>query len=339
MRLLSIGWLLLAVLLGPQAAAKSPADNFAQQAQANAYPLTLSADGTLSGVGAELIAREAAQAQFFMIGEQHATAGIAKVNLGLHRLAAGQGYNHAALEIGPDSTLEIERLVRSGKGQLASFIRQPRQSFVFPFLGWAEETALVEQIVYHSPAKSPVLWGIDQEFVGSAPLHLSRLRSWAGHTSQKRVLADLSAKASADPLLIGMMDPAAYDRLRSAFPRSRHPEAARLIDDLAASTAIYAPFAGKGGSRQAANVARESMLKQQFLRHFRQAEASLGRPPKVFFKFGANHAMRGHSLSDVPALGNFLAEWGLSRGFSMLNVAVDCIGGEQSDLRTGQRSP
>ena len=81
------------------------------------------------------------------------------------------------------------------------------------------------------------------------------------------------------------------------------------------------------------------MLKRQFLVQFGRSEATSGRSPKVFFKFGANHAMRGHSLSDVPAFGNFLAEWGLSRGFSMLNIAVDCIGGEQSDLRTGERTP
>ena len=330
--------MLFGATLAPQASATAK-DVLAKEVAAHSYAFNIRADGSLGGAGAGLLGREADQAQFFMVGEQHGTAGIAQVNLGLHRLASAHGYNHAALEIGPYSTRDVGALIRTGQGRLAQFIRRPGNDFVFPFLGWAEEVALAEQIVQLSPAKSPVLWGIDQEFVGSAPLHIARLRTWARSPAQKAAVEQFAAEAAADPLLLGMLEPASYDLLRKSFPTKRYPEAAHLIENLAASTAIYAPFAGKGGSRQAANAARETLLKQQFMAHFQQAEATLGQPPKVFFKFGANHAMRGHSLSDVPAFGNFLAEWGLSRGFSMLNIAVDCVGGEQSDLRTGGRSP
>ena len=246
MKLLPLFLLLLGVVQNAQAAA-APADaNFATQVAANQHQIAIETDGSLSGPGAELISRDIGKAQFFMVGEQHATAGIAKVNLGLHRLAAKQGYHHAALEIGPDSTREVERLVRSGQGRLAAFIREPGNDFVLPFLGWAEETALVEQIVDLSRARSPVLWGIDQEFVGSANLHLAHLGRLARSPEQRTLLAELGAKAKADPLLIGMLDLVSYDRLRRAFPGAAYPGAARLIDDLAASTAIYAPFRRQG---------------------------------------------------------------------------------------------
>lgn len=337
MKLCSIRAVLLALVLARPALA-ADADSFAALAKANAYPLMLEAGDRLSGAGVDLIAREAAKAQFFMVGEQHATAGIARVNLGLHRLAARQGYDHAALEIGPHSTQAAERLVRSGRGRLAAFIRQPGHGFVFPFLGWAEEAALVEQIVALAGAGEPVLWGIDQEFIGSAPLHLARLRTLAHTAEQEAVVAELTRRAAGDALLVGTMDAAAYGRLRRAFAKERDPEAARLIEELAVSSSIYAPFLGRAGARHTANSDRETYMKRQFLAHFARAEAALGRPPKTFFKFGANHAMRGHSLSEVPALGNFLAEWGLSRNFAMLNIAVDCLGGQQSDPRTGERS-
>lgn len=313
-------------------------DAFAKAATANTYALNIAQDGNLTGPGADLIEREADKAQFFMVGEQHATAGIASINLALHRLVAKRGFEHAALEIGPYSTEEVERLVRSGQGHLASFVRQPGHSFVFPFLGFAEEAALVEQIVSTSRASPPVLWGIDQEFAGSAPLHIARLRTWARTPDQRTLLTELANKSAIDPYLIATADPSTYNKLRAAFSSEDEPAAARLIDDLVASSLIYAPFIGKGGPAQVANASREALLKQQFLAHFAKAEAAIGTPPKVFFKFGANHAMRGHSLSDVPAFGNFLAEWGLSRGFSMLNVAIDCIGGEQTDPRTGETS-
>jgi hypothetical protein len=66
-------------------------------------------------------------------------------------------------------------------------------------------------------------------------------------------------------------------------------------------------------------------MKSNFAAAFAKAERERRRPPKVFMKFGGNHAMRGFSATTVPALGNFLAEWGVPRGFSMVNIMVDCF--------------
>ena len=80
-------------------------------------------------------------------------------------------------------------------------------------------------------------------------------------------------------------------------------------------------------------------MKSNFLRQFAAAEQRLGRPPRVFVKFGGYHAMRGHSDTDVPAFANFLAECGLSRGFALVNMMVDCAGGEALDPRTNRAGP
>lgn len=330
-------WLTL-VTAAPTIAAP-PQRSFEAQVQSNVHRLLLGPGATLAGPGAELIGRELADAQFFMVGEQHGTADIAQLNLGLHRLAAARGYHYAALEVGPHSTERIERLARAGRGTLAEFMRGSGRGFVFPFLPWTEETLLVEQIIALSPAPAPVLWGVDQEFVGSAPIHLDRLRADALTENQRGLIAELEQRAVNDPMLVATMKPADFQRLRSAFPAQRQADAATLIQDLMASNAIYAPFLTRSGSRHAANAARELLMKRQFLAHFSRAEARSGTPPKVFLKFGANHAMRGHSLTDVPALGNFLAEWGTSRGCRMVNVLADCVGGETSDLQSGSRSP
>ncbi len=321
----------LALAAAPVAAAQS----LEQDVAANRHVLTLEDRGELGGAGAALLQREIAGAQFLMIGEQHATADIAEVSAALHRQAAAAGFDHSALEIGPHSARHVERLIRSGPGSLASFIRQPGNSFTIPFLFWAEEVELAEQIVRRSRASANVLWGLDHEFVGSGPILLERLDRLAHNDDQREALAALRQKAATEPMLIGSAVPSEFDRLAAAFPESTDAEAAAIIADIQLSNRIYGAFTRREGSVHAANSTREAYMKSNFVTAFQQTEAATGRPPRVFLKFGGNHAFRGFGMTNVPALGNFLAEWGHARGFRLLNIFIGCIGGEQSDPQTG----
>lgn len=315
-----------------------PAPTLAERMAANRHAIAFE-NGRLSGPGAALLNRAMADAQFFMVGEQHGTATIAAISAALHREAAAIGYNHAAMEIGPNSGVEVERLIRSGPGRLAAQFRTPTYSFAVAFLFWAEEAALAEQFVALSRARSDAIWGLDQEFVGALPLLLPRLDALARTPAQRAALAALRARAAAEPMALAQMPAAELEPLRLAFETDAAPAAAPMVADLILSNAIYAPFTGRGGSGLEANLTRETYLKRNFLRRFEAAERAEGRPPHVFLKFGANHVMRGFSTTNVPSLGNFIAEWGLSRGFGAANIFINCVGGEQNDPRTGADSP
>lgn len=321
-----------ALVLATAAPAQAPRPGFAERIAASRLDIAL-VEGRLRGAGAELLGREIAASQFFFVGEQHGAASIAEIEAALHRMAASAGYDHVALEIGPSTAPEVERLIRSGRGRLADYVRRPGNSMIVPFMFWAEETALAEQVVALSPARSGAIWGLDQEFLGGLPLLLPTLEARTGTPAQHTALAALRDRLAKDPMVLGMMPEADLKPLKDAFPDDP------LVADMIISNRIYAPFTSRGGSVLEANTIRENYMKAQFQRQFEAAERASGKPPRVFLKFGANHAMRGFSTTDVPALGNFIAEWGLSKGLRTANLVIDCIGGEMNDPQTGKNDP
>ena len=113
---------------------------------------------------------DADTAQFTMVGEQHGSGSIAEFETALHKALAARGYTHSALEIGPFSTRYVEQLIRSGPGKLQDYVKAPGNGFAIPFLFFGEEAAMAEQMVAQSPDRKAALWGLDQEFIGGAPV-------------------------------------------------------------------------------------------------------------------------------------------------------------------------
>ena len=301
-------------------------------------PISRSGPETFSGPGWERLMADGRRAQFFMVGEQHGVRDIALFVKAAHKeLARTGGYTHSALEVGPYSTDFAENLIRQGPGRLAAYIGQPGHGFTIPFLFFAEEIALTEQIVESSPDKENALWGLDQEFVGAAPIAIHYLRSRARTPAQRTAVDGFASKSAGNPFFVSAMKAADLEPLRIAF--SEDAEAVGLVDALRLSNEIYQPFTGGGGPIQPANLKRENYMKTNFARQFEATERRLGAPPKVFMKMGGYHAMRGHSGTDVPSLANFLAEWGLPRGFELVNLMVDCNGGEALNPQTGKPAP
>lgn len=325
--------MLLAAQAGPPAA---PAAESGAIVAGHMLPIAETGDG-YSGPGWDRLVAEAADAQFFLIGEQHGTRDIALFATRVHAELARRGYTHAAVEIGPWSTGFAERLIRSGHGRLGDYIRRPGHALTLPFLFFGEETVLAEQIVAASPDGEQALWGLDQEFVASGPVALALLRGWARTEAHSAAVEAFGARVESDPMLVGNLTDAELDPLAGAF--AGHAEAPALIEELRRSSAIYAPFVRRTGPIYPANLRREQQMKLNFVRAFEAAERRTGTPPRVFLKVGGNHAMRGFSGTNVPGLGNFLAEWGLARGFGLVNIMVDCAGGEALNPQTNVAVP
>lgn len=315
-------------------AAAQDGDPFAQAVAESLLAIEQADDGRLSGEGLERLMDEGRASQFFLIGEQHAAHEIALAEIDLHRRLAPEGYNYMVVELGPLSTFVAEDLIRSGDDALRGYIQTPGQQFVFPFIFMEEELALAEQGVALSSRDNYALWGVDQEFLGAGPVLAPLLT--AGATTDEQVAA---AQAFADgvagnPMYLGVAPDADIAALKAAFADA--PDGMRrMVDGIALTHRVYGPFMRSSGTVYEANLERENFMKANFIAHFNAAEEQDGEPPRAFFKFGGYHMERGLSGTDVPALGNFVIEWGRARDFGAVNVMIDCFGGQTYGIMQG----
>jgi hypothetical protein len=332
----------IAFLLNGTVALAQPAtvdERFVDTARSNLLEISRNADGSLSGPGWERLMDEAESAQFFMIGEQHATADIAQIAAAIHRGLATRGYDYMAAEFGPWSARFAEQLFRENDDVVSAIRSAPGNGYAIPFVSFAEDAQLHAQAVRLSPHMSEALWGVDQEFIAAAPILLPLLEALVRTEEQRTALTSFQNLVAGDPMAVGADTPDIFAALRAAFNTGEDQDALTLVDAIILSNRIYAPFTGRGGSGYDANLLRENYMKQNFLDHFMQAERRDGTPPRVFLKFGANHVMRGRSLTNVPALGDFIVEWGRTRNFEAVNIMIDCLGGEAVNVLSGTNEP
>jgi hypothetical protein len=289
-------------------------------------------DGRLGGAGGERWRSLAAASSQVVFGEQHGNAGIAAVARAMWADLAGAGWRHA-FEVDPfvmDAFVQARR--HAGLGGWARFLAARQGSTAVPFLGWAEEAALAAEV--------PEPWGLDQVFTASAPWLLRDLLAQPHHGLSPearpavQALADEAAQATG---WLGRVDPA---RLHRAAAAARPGSPARaLLQALHESALIYAPFSGGDGEPTTANARREQAMKLRFAAGVQRAGKASGRPPRVFVKVGAYHAMRGATPTGVQGLGGFITELAAARGEAVLTVMALCGPGSMAAVHGGAPQP
>jgi len=321
---------LTGVWLGHAAMAAEPTpDEIRKQFQetivASRLPLEVR-DGRLSGPGAVFLQARADEAQFVLLGEEHGVATIAETVRMMFADLNSRGYRHFAIEVDPWMTAKLEATLRAGGTKaLATFLRRDEAKLSIPFYSWSSEAALAAAVVTANRDATPALWGLDQLFIGAAGLLLGDIATQAS-SADARVLAQaLAGRAKGNLQFLGEVDLGELQKLRSLLGAQEDRALAELVDGMVLSARIYQPFVtGKGLSVYAANLEREDLMKRLFLARLKEAEARDGKVPKVLFKFGANHMMRGLSTTHVPSLGNFVSDHALARGAHTFSVLLLC---------------
>jgi hypothetical protein len=299
-------------------------------------PLAISADG-LSGTGGDWLNAQADLAHLVGFGEQHATADIALFAQAWFSDLDAQGYDHAVIEVGPWSTRAAEALLRGAPGEFEADVAARADGLAYPFLFFQEEADFARDVVARHEMPGPALFGVDQEFIAGGTILAERLALLAQTAEQRDAVHAFSAALAENAWLVGAADGEVFDELSTAFAGGP-AEARDLVAEMQRSNRIYAPFTGRGGSGLLANTEREEGMRSYFLDAWATIAASRSNTPRVFFKFGGNHLMRGHTNTHVPGFGGFLAEWGFARGLGFFNVMVDCDGGLMTDPRSGEAS-
>lgn len=327
--------ILLSAAAAPLAAQQAGADSTLRQALlAHRHLLTLEG-GRLTGPGGELLLAAGRQAQFTLIGEEHGVAEIPALTSALFRALAPHGYRHLAIETGDALAAALDSVARQPRPLEALEGFFERHWPGAPFFILRQEAQLLADAVAASPVR-PALWGLDYDIMADR-YALARLQTLASTEAERaaagqlRALADSllrRAMAERNPGLIMMFGgpPEPVQALRAAFAPPPGSPADRIIRELEQTLVINGHWmAGQG---YLSNEARARWNKEQLGRMLREATAADGTLPRVMFKFGAYHMMRGRTGTDVYDIGSLASELADAQGGRTLHLYV--VGGPGS---------
>jgi len=276
-------------------------------------------DGRPAGPGWDLLVREARNARFTLIGEEHGARETAQLTAALYSTLRGSGYSRFAFELSPPIAQDIEAAARrSGVQGIEDFLRTPN---LFTFYNLHEEAQLLADIVQAGPRNQRVLWGFDREIFNDRYL-ISKLEPKvpAGARAAFARVKEASTNAWAqnaqtrnpDDMFILAADSGLVSALRAAWPNPDR-ESDAVLRTLEASLAIET--AERGGGAWPYMERRAQWGRDNFAALLR-AES-----PKILMKFGYNHMIRGANYFnsfDLGAMADEVAALVGDRAFHIL---------------------
>jgi hypothetical protein len=256
----------------------------------------------LAHEGMRFLLREAQRNDFFLLGELHGENEIPALIRELWPEMWKTGYRHIAIEASPWAADQLER----GGSEIAGLWTQREADFVNSL----------------SPSRATVLWGTDIEEEQPQRL-IARLASANPANAQLRDMVAITAggyRRETAPQLLALA--------RSAVPvRDLAIGGVSLYDNIVHTFEVESDRL-HADTRLSASESREQVMKSLFV-----ARDTVGGPrgatanSKVMFRFGRNHLGRGYDRRGVSTLGNFVAEFAISRGLRAFNVGAFAAGG------------
>ena len=323
---------ILSVALPPNTAADTDSETASLErwigdtAATNRYRLDF--DGAdFSGPGWQRLLSEGRKSQFFLLGEEHGIAENAKLAARLFEALTDSGYSRFLIEISPPmANIVDEALFNGGLDGLRRLYAEPGGEPAF--FGMAEEAEMLAAVRSALPGKAPVLWGADYEVASDRAL-LRTLSSRSKPPAAQEALATLAEASTTgwnrhaetgQPEFIFTFsgDPELVRNVESAWPL-RDADSAWILDTLEATLEINQYWAAGEGYQS--NARRAALLRQNFIRHWREAKIA-GHAPRVIAKFGANHLVRGQNMTQTFDLGSLLPELAALVGRRSFSVMV-----------------
>jgi hypothetical protein len=288
----------------------------------NRLPLTMN-DGP-AGRGWDWLVREARDAHFTLIGEEHGVVETARFSAALFTALRGSGYSRIAIELSPIIAQDIEAAARRrGLQGIADFFAAPD---TWSPMYLREEAQFLASVVDAAPKSERVLWGLDREIFSDRYL-LAKLESRVPRRAREPFsrLKEASTSAwarhrqhpSPDNLFLFSQDPAVVSAVRAAWTNPDR-ESDTILRTLEESLAINA--VARTGSAWASSE-RRAQWKRTLLAARLRDEPERGAPPKVMLKFGYNHMIRGANyvnVFDLGAMTDEVAALGGGRAFHIL---------------------
>lgn len=311
----------------PQPAAASLDTRLAEAAAQHRHAVAFR-DGTFSGPGWDLLLSEGRRSRYVLLGEEHGVAEVPVVARELFRALQPAGYRHLAIEVSAPMARVLDDLARGpdGLAQLSAFFREHPPGV--PFFTLREEAELLVAARAMVDGQAPVLWGLDYEVMADRYL-LDRVRTRAPAGPAKAAADALYERSAAAWTKVSetknpagffsfSTPPEALAGLRRDWP-DPDAESALALHVIEESLAINQFFVQ--GRNWESNDRRARLNRAQLLRHLEDARAR-GEAPRVLFKFGANHMLRGRNSTEVFDLGNLVSEMATAEGTNTFHLLV-----------------
>ena len=305
--------------------APRPKQTFEEALTQARTPLVLH-DGSLSGPGAVVLNTAVQQSRFVMLGESHMTREIPQFVAALCDVMHPDAY---AVEAGPSAAHFVNDLLNKPNRLEMMAERSKAYPNNMAFLDVREENDLAAHCAASSHNPHFAVWGLDQEFLGSASTLLAAMAaSNPGPQSRAAITAaqvkdrsaEVEARRTADfgKLFLLSTTDADVQQLQTAIDADGKPETRDLLHEFSASHRIY--HLNSEGSPDS-NLERAELLKQHFLADyipFKQQNPA----PRIFFKLGDNHTGKGFNYTHELNLGNFIAELAAGEQTQSLHIFV-----------------
>lgn len=289
--------------------APSLADRIAQRAMENRHRIAF--DGhTFSGDGYDLLLNEGRAAQYFCIGEEHGIAENPKLAAQLFGALTSSGYAHVSVEISPPMAAELDRAARGGVDGLRHLFTDPGANVAF--FGMREEAEWLASARASAGGRGQVIRGLDYE-VGADRRLIANLNAKRKPAAAVTALAALEAASTAawaqyaqthNPQFIFSFsgDPALVQAVRAAWPNA-DSDAEWMLETLEETLTINKLWVDRQGW---ASNQRRADFNRRNLRRYWAADGDAN--PKVMFKMGASHMVRGLSHTQVLDVGTHVSE-------------------------------
>ena len=315
---------------------------------ANRHPITLQEE-RLAGEGGRWLVEEGLRARFFLVGEEHGVGQLPGVVQALLRELRPGGFNTFAIEVSPLQGGRLDVMTRAPNRSAALDSLFTSWFTMIPFYSLAEERKLLEFAMSPQDALPPMrIWGLDYDVSGDRMYlrELEHLAPPAGRAAVQRAreLADSGfahfiARGDPSRAFAWSAPDSIFAALRAAFGNSPPPRAAKIIEVFERTARINRLFLSGRGYQS--NLDRSAYLRQNFAAELAAAEAA-GQRPRVLFKFGGSHMMRGFNYTHTLDIGTAAAVTAEARGersFGLLVVGGTGTRTARMAIQKGQYEP
>lgn len=294
---------------------------------ANRHPVALSL-GALTGAGGRLLVDSASHARFVLLGEEHGIAETPRLMQAMLCELRTSGFDTFAIEVSPLQGERLDGMARKPAAVAALNAMIVDWRTAPPFYSVREERDLLASAMTAQCARPPMrIWGLDYD-VSADRYFLEELEKLAPKSGRDAVhrahlLADsgFAAVKQGNPskFFAWSAPDSVFDALRAAFGPTISPRARAIIDVFARTARINRLFLSGDGYQS--NLLRSAYLRENFAREFAQA-GTKGTTPRVVFKFGGSHMMRGFNTTNTLDIGTAADVYAEARGERAYHVLV-----------------